>query len=50
MFQGQGMAESYDAHACGKEDAAFGGNPHAAQRLALRALTNKGHAYLHSRS
>ena len=31
-------AEVYDAHACGKGKCCLTGNPHAAQRLALRAL------------
>ena len=31
-------AELNDAHACGKEGCCISGNPHAAQRLALRAL------------
>ena len=31
-------AEVYDAHACGKGKCCLTGNPHAAQRLALRTL------------
>ena len=35
------LSELNDAHACGKEVVAFAGNPHAARRLASRALTNR---------